>query len=151
MREAATAAQKNAEEQHQQFEAMVAQRVNDWESRAREKLANGEKIMIYRYSYITVDSTVNNQSINDWNFYPLMKAGLDGWQILGVVPKTSGIGLTNSQTVGYSTSQVWGGGMGGNVSAVYILLGREVKSLTYPDNIEARKQAEELLRQGFDL
>jgi hypothetical protein len=151
MQIAAKEALRRAEEENQQFEEMVVQRLNDWENRTKERLAKGEKIMIYRYSYITVDSTVNKMAINDWNFYPLMKAGLEGWQILGVVPKTSGIGLTNSQTSGYSTSQVWGGGMGGNVSAVYVLLGRELKSLDYPENVEARKQVEELLRQGFEI
>jgi hypothetical protein len=60
-------------------------------------------------------------------------AGMDGWNVIGVVPRTTGIGLSNS-SIGSTMGTSWGAGLGGNVIGVYLLLNREV---TDNDDISA--------------
>lgn len=145
-------AEKKSAEDAAQFEAMVAQKVNDWESSAKQKLLKGEKVFLYQSIYVTVDSLSDGQPINVFNFAPVAKAGLEGWEIRAVIPKTSGFGLKNGVKDGWgNVTETWGGGIGGLVVAVYVILSKEIKSLTYPDNVAIRKIAESIVRRGLDL
>ena len=45
----------------------------------------------------------------------------EGWEIVGIVPRTIGTALTN-QASGSTFGETWGAGMGGNVVGVYVLL-----------------------------
>jgi hypothetical protein len=147
---AAAEADRKSREDAQKFEELVAQKVNAWETRAREKLAIGEKVFLYKSIYVTVDSAMNGQTINVYNFAPVVKAGLEGWKIEGVIPKTSGVGLKNV-SYGSSSGETWGAGIGGLVVAVHVMLSKEIKNLTYPENVSVRVLAEDLIRRGFEL
>ena len=54
-------------------------------------------------------------------------AGLEGWRVVGVVPKTFGTALINNE----GFNKVWGGGVGGAVVGAYVLLELEVSSRNY--------------------
>ena len=148
--EAEAEAEQKAQEDAAQFEQMVAQKVNAWEASAKLKLARGEKVTLYKSIYVTVDSISNGQAINVFNFAPVVKAGLEGWVVQGVIPKTSGFGLKNV-SYGASSGETWGAGIGGLVVAVYVILSKEIKSLEYPENVISRRVAEDLIRRGIDL
>ena len=150
MEAAAAEAERKAQEDAARFEQVVAQKVNDWEMRAKQKLVNGEKVYLYKSIYVTVDSAMNGQTINAYNFAPVVKAGLEGWNIEGIIPKTSGVGLKNV-SYGSSSGETWGAGIGGLVVAVHVMLSKEIKTLTYPDNIPVRALAEDLIKRGFEL
>jgi len=150
MEAAAAEAERKSQEDAQRFEEAVALKVNEWEARAKQKLVNGEKVFLYRSIYVTVDSAMNGNSINSYNFAPVVKAGLEGWNIEGIIPKTAGMGLKNV-SYGTHTSETWGAGIGGLVVAVYVMLSKEIKSLTYPENVSVRTMAEDLIRRGFEL
>jgi hypothetical protein len=150
MEAAAAEAERKSQEDAQRFEEAVALKVNEWEARAKQKLVIGEKVFLYKSIYVTVDAALNGQTINNYNFAPVVKAGLEGWRIEGIIPKTSGMGLKNV-SYGANSGETWGGGVGGLVVAVYVMPSKEIKSLTYPDNISVRTLAQDLIRRGFEL
>ena len=88
----------------------------------KDNIKNGEKVYLYDNIYIPVDSVVSeNKLLDEFSIGPLRTLGLLGWQVVGVVPKTVGIGLTN-MSVGSEFGDTWGAGIGGNVMGVHILL-----------------------------
>jgi hypothetical protein len=77
--------------------------------------------------YIPGDSVVAEQRLaDDFAVNHLRSLGWYGWRVVGIAPKTVGIGLTNS-SIGASTGQTWGAGLGGNVAGVYVLLEIDVR------------------------
>lgn len=58
----------------------------------------------------------------------LWELGIEGWDIVGFVPRTIGIGLSNV-SVGYSTGKTWGGGVGGNIIGVHVILKKVVSAI----------------------
>jgi hypothetical protein len=151
-REAAAAAEaeRKAQEDAIKFDEFVAQKVDAWERSARERIQKGEKVYLYRYVYVTVDSTLNGQPYGPFNFAPIQKSGLEGWKVESIIPKTTGVGLKNV-SYGASRGETWGAGVGGIVTAVYVVLSKEIISFVYPDNVAARKLADDLVRLGFEL
>jgi hypothetical protein len=103
----------------------------------RNRLARGERVFLYHSVYIPVDSEVLGQPLNDvFDIGCLTELGLNGWDIVQVVPKTQGIALENKYTVG-PPLKTYAGGMGGNVIGVYVLLKKEVlKASMDEDNDE---------------
>jgi hypothetical protein len=79
----------------------------------------GRSVSLYESIYVPVDSVVNDESLaNDFDLLQIQTLGWQGWDVVGVVPRTVGVGLVN---VG-GGSKAWGAGMGGNVAGVHILL-----------------------------
>jgi hypothetical protein len=86
------------------------------------KLSNDVPIYLFQRIYCPVDSRVHDEDLAD-GFYleDMEELGADGWQIVGIVPRTIGIGLKNT-SYGNTSGITWGAGMGGNVAGVYVLL-----------------------------
>ena len=77
---------------------------------------------LFQRIYCPVDSLVNNEDLaNDFRLEAVEQLGADGWQIVGIVPRTIGVGLKNT-SYGNTSGTTWGAGMGGNVAGVYVLL-----------------------------
>ena len=91
------------------------------------KIDEGEKIFLYERVYISVDSQVMEKLLTQmFDIADLIEFGMEGWRMVGVVPKTIGVALTNITSGTYTQGETWGAGIGGNIAGVYILLEREV-------------------------
>ena len=102
---------------HDQFEFMHA-------------LVNaGRTPYLHRQVHSSVDAYVDNHAISqspDFSDVELM--GWNGWELVGTVPQTAGLGLSNSHQEGFGTNQTWGGGIGGLVTGCYYLFRLPVDS-----------------------
>jgi hypothetical protein len=85
----------------------------------------GKPLYHYRWIYIEIDSEINGNSVGSFNFDEIQDAGLEGWKVLSVLPRTVGVGLKNT-SMGSTMGESWGGGVGGIVAGAYVILGREV-------------------------
>jgi hypothetical protein len=112
-----------------QMEAAELKRVENAHARVRyirEQIAKGQRTYLYNRVYLPVDSIVLEKPLNsDFNIDRLQELGIQGWEIVSVIPRTIGVALTNT-LVGSTTGQTWGAGIGGNVIGAYILLKREI-------------------------
>lgn len=150
----AQARQERAEAQQQQVnmrEKEKQDKLNAWRELAIADFKSGSSIFQYDSIYLPVDSFVNNEQIGHFNLGPLQAAGLAGWKVLAVIPRTVGVGLTNV-SYGASAGETWGAGLGGNVAGVHVLLCKEINSVTDPDfENSAVPTAADLLDSGVDL
>jgi hypothetical protein len=91
----------------------------------RRRIDNGEIIYFYETVYIPVNSVVTDTPLTEeFSIGLLRKLGLSGWEVVGVIPRTLGVALTNrliGPTPG-SSPETWGAGLGGNVAGVHIIL-----------------------------
>jgi len=90
------------------------------------RVARGEKVFLYDTIYLPVDSIVLDETLADGiDIKHIMAMGLYGWEVIQVIPRTFGAGLTNKSS-GSSNGTSWGGGTGGNVIGVHIILKKEL-------------------------
>jgi len=94
-----------------------------------EQAKSGTSLYLHESVYLPVDSVITEQQLAEsFDVGPLRNLGWEGWRIVGVIPKTIGVGLTN-KSIGSSYGETWGAGLGGNVAGAYVLLELEVNSL----------------------
>jgi hypothetical protein len=120
-KERSEAAARSAEEERER-KAIIESEVK----RITEDTNQGFSCYLHRSYYVTVPSQVIG---SDWSVYAyddteVRLAGLEGWKVVGVVPHTSGMVLTNKD--GFNS--IWAGGSGGNVVGVYVLMELEINS-----------------------
>lgn len=147
-REAAAEAKRQADQAAWELEIQESHAV--WVSEIQGRLKQGRSAWVYKYAYLEVNSVVTDDVIGTWDLAPLQAAGLKGWQVLGVVPRTIGIGLQNT-SYGASSGTTWGAGVGGNVAGVYVLLGKEFNSLEGEIGQEASGLALSLIQEGYEI
>jgi hypothetical protein len=88
-------------------------------------LDRGGRAFLYESRFVPVDSLENGVPLSGgFAITHLQAMGLVGWEIVGVVPRTSARTLENKD-VG-SGLVTYAGGIGGTVDGVYILLKREI-------------------------
>jgi hypothetical protein len=96
------------------------------------RLVRGERVFLYESIYLAVDSVLpEGEDPAQFDIGSLKRAGLSGWEVIGVVPRTVGVGLKNELLPSGVAS--WGGGAGGNVVGVYLLLKSEVTAVDEED------------------
>jgi hypothetical protein len=96
-------------------EAQLQQQVEKIMMRANQS----PPIYLHRTIQLGVDSKMTGlDGIKDFNIGPVQIAGLNGWRITGVVPKTLGT------VKNYGLNDF--AGMGGNVIAVYVMMELEI-------------------------
>ncbi len=102
-------------------------RINDIKQFMINRLSSGKAVSLHCTRYLPVDSILLEEPQFSQNFSvdPLVLLGLNGWEVVGTVPKTLGIGLKNTEismgsTIGGGTT--WGAGIGGNVIGIYVVL-----------------------------
>jgi hypothetical protein len=96
--------------------------------------AAGRDTYLYEQTYVEVDSTLNEEALGTFDIAELQQLGLEGWEVVGIVPRTTSVLMSNA-AIGRSMGASWGVGMGGNVIGVYILL----KYTISPSNLEAAR------------
>jgi hypothetical protein len=149
--EAAENASRRRADEAQAFANEVQQKLGDWRNYAKTQFDSGSELKMYSSIYLEVDSLSDGQQLGTFSIASLQAAGLQGWKVIATVPRTAGIGLANTQTSGFNTSTVWGGGMGGNVIGVYLILEKPIKALTSPLGEWAQDLAQELIEDGYVL
>lgn len=119
-----------------------------WLDTAKNRIASGNNPNLFQWMYVQVDSVVDETTVGQFDITDLQVAGLDGWDIVAVIPKTLGTALTNLSTHG----NTWGGGMGGNVLGVYVLLSKEVTNIDDPlTRKESERIVQSLINRGVNL
>jgi hypothetical protein len=119
-----------------------------WATKAEKQIASGNNPNLFRWIYIQVDSVVEGDTVGEFDITELQAAGLEGWDVVAVIPKTVGVGLTQISTSGNS----WGAGMGGNVMGVYLVLSQELYDLKSERNVaDAQRVVSSLLAKGMQI
>ena len=98
--------------------------------RIKVDVKRGLPCFLHSSQYVSIDSEITGGDFGHVLFddSSVRLAGLSGWKVVGVMPRTFGTVLTNS--TGMNT--VWAGGIGGSVIGAYVLLELEVT----PSNLE---------------
>lgn len=88
-------------------------------ARIERTLSEGRTPAIYRTVLMTTDYSFMNQVGGTRpDVLPLAELGWDGWEIVGIVPRTTGIALTNLA----GGQSFYGGGVGGLTDGAYLLM-----------------------------
>jgi len=110
-------------------EAERAALIAEEKARINQEVAGGGVLYLHKTEFVPVDSFLGDVDFtpNVYDDTSIRIAGLEGWRVVGVVPKTFGTALINNE----GFNKVWGGGLGGAVVGVYVLLELEVSSKNY--------------------
>lgn len=96
----------------------IEERVNDFCS----VLAPHKPLFLYQRVFRPVDSSVDKSLLApSFTLDSVEELGMQGWQLVGIVPRTVGIALTNV-SIGSISGNTWGAGMGGNIDGVYMVM-----------------------------
>jgi hypothetical protein len=110
----------------------------------RTNLEQTNQYTLFIKHYLPVDAQIETLTSSDtFDVEPLNVYGAAGWRLVSFVPKTVGIGLTNTAN-NLTSTKSWGGGIGGNVIGVYAVLELVVTTETLK---YARTGLEHSLRQ----
>ncbi|MBT3190452.1 MAG: hypothetical protein HN855_04380 [Anaerolineae bacterium] len=94
----------------------------------RDRLDVGEVCYLFKSVYLPVDSVVADENVvGQFSIAGIQNLGFLGWDVVGIVPRTIGVGLTNL-SLGSTSGETWGAGLGGNVAGVYVLLKKSISS-----------------------
>ena len=117
---------ENARLEQEQAAAALSDSIRQTVDALVDQAKSGAAIYLHESVYLPVDSVVTEQPLAQaFDVDPLRSLGWAGWRVVGVVPKTVGVGLTNT-SFGASSGETWGAGLGGNVAGVHVLLELEV-------------------------
>jgi hypothetical protein len=121
---------KEADEQKAEREQARLNLITEEHARIIKDVKAGFKCYLHKSDYISVDSEIAGAEFNFANYddSSVRLSGLEGWKVVGIVPRTFGTLLKNQD--GFNS--VWAGGTGGNVSGVYVLMELELT----PSNVE---------------
>lgn len=127
----------------------LSRKVDQWLNSLGRKLEDGFEAFAYESLYIPVDSAITGDSLGQFDITSLQHWGALGWQVVAVIPRTVGVGLTNN--TGVVGSSAWGGGIGGNVAGVHVILSRRITSMSDEAVEDLAEIAQGLIRKGRDL
>jgi len=144
--------QQRQEKENEALKAQLNEKFQDWQKRSNQLFDRGSSLYLYSSVYLGVDSTFHDQGeLADFDLAELQAKGLDGWQVIGVIPRTHGIALTNTSS-GSTWGESWGAGIGGNVIGVYVLLAKAVSAFDNSPSAElALTTAEQFIFGGYDI
>lgn len=111
--------------------------IQSWWDLLNSTVSAGRTAFLYRSVYVEVDSVVNKDVTGEFDITQLQVLGLDGWEIVAVIPRTLGVAIQN-----LSLTEGWGAGMGGNVAGVHVLLRLTVDGTNVE---EARAELEDVI------
>lgn len=131
--------------------AKVAEKTKKWQESFADEVAKGVAAFAYKAVYVPIDSVVNNETLGEFNIAALQQLGLWGWQVVGVMPRTVGLGLKNVSYGTGGTSETWGAGIGGNVTGVYVLLSKAVVAEDKDSIEQAIHIGQDLIASGLKL
>jgi hypothetical protein len=122
-------AEKRSRENAEAHKAERAALIAEEKARISQEVSGGGVLYLHKTEFVPVDSSLGDVDFkpNRYDDTAVRIAGLEGWRVVGVVPKTFGTALINNE----GFNKVWGGGVGGAVIGAYVLLELEVSSRNY--------------------
>lgn len=116
--------QNEAQAAAQAREAERQKLIKDEFTRIQVDVKRGLPCFLHSSQYVSIDSEIAGGDFGHVVFddSSVRLAGLSGWKVVGVMPKTFGSVLTNTSGM----NSVWAGGVGGSVIGAYVLLELEV-------------------------
>ena len=134
------------EEREKRIEELLIEKVE----KMKKDLSEGKELFLYKTVYIPVDSILLTESLAEsFNISIIQELGFEGWEVISIVPKTIEVALENI-SIGHTSGQTWGAGMGGNVAGVHVLL---KKNLSIMDNMidkEIKEYVLSVIRENFN-
>lgn len=128
----------------------MAKSQNEWTARAKAANASGiNPPLLFKWVEVSVPTEITDSVQGNFDFAELQAAGLNGWQIHAVIPKTKGVGLKNENLNNFFNA--WGGGIGGNVVGAFVLLSKTLENLDDADGQFAVELAESLQASGIEV
>lgn len=128
-------------EQLQKEQERAKSLINDEIERVVKEVRSGKTIFLYNSFYMSVDSELDSDNkkiaLSPYDDSQIRQAGLFGWRIVGVVPRTSGSALMNYEGFG----KAWAGGIGGNVVGSYIMMEYELNRDNLDSSMELVKES----------
>lgn len=113
------------------------------------RIARGQRVFLYHSIYVPVDSSVNGESMsNGFHIEALKGMGLNGWEIVQVVPRTVATVLENRNIA--SGNVTFAGGLGGTVAGVHVMLKKEVASGWEKDEADAAEVSASIWNVGVE-
>lgn len=104
-------------------------------AKIKSRLKQGNPVYLHNSFYVTIDSEVEAgggvTQFNPFDDSRVIQAGLDGWRIVGVAPRTKGSALQNYE----GFAKAWAGGIGGNVVGVYVMMEYELTEANLQDSM----------------
>jgi hypothetical protein len=120
--------------QREAMEQLLEDKARKIEHLIAKRVQLGKVAFVYCSVHLPVNSVVLQDPLNvGFSVEPLVSLGLKGWDVVGIVPKTVGVGLKNT-SLGQSSGITWGAGIGGNVSGVHVILRKTVASMADLDD-----------------
>lgn len=120
--------------------------IRDRSAAMEEVVSTGRMAFLHTSIYVPVDSVVDEETLGKFEISSLEDLGMAGWEIVTVIPRTVGIGLSN-RSVGSTFGKTWGAGIGGNVAGVHVVLRYAVTR----DTLESsRKVIERFIGTKYD-
>ena len=115
---------KEANAQKEARESARQSRISEEHLRIATDVKAGFKCYLHKTEYINIDSELTGGTFNfgEYDDSSVRLSGLEGWKVVGLVPRTFGILLQNTSGM----SSAWAGGTGGNVSGAYVLMELEL-------------------------
>lgn len=95
-------------------------------SYALERLEAGKPVHLHVSVRVGAESLVEGSRHSESDFSEVRQLGLQGWELVGLVPRTNSISLRNQNVIG---QQSWGGGLGGNVIGAHAVLKKTYSSV----------------------
>lgn len=92
------------------------------------RIHDGKIVILYENIYLPVDSVILDDPLApEFSIGDLRRCGFEGWDIVSIIPRTTGIALLNT-SLGSTTGKTWGAGIGGNVAGVHIILKKTISA-----------------------
>jgi ribosomal protein L40E len=133
---------QEAQSLREERETARQHRISEELNRILADVKLGFKCYLHKTEYINVDSELSGDSFNfgEYDDSNVRLSGLEGWKVVGMVPRTFGTLLQNTSGM----NSVWAGGTGGNVSGAYVLMELELT----PSNVDTlTEEIEEYLQE----
>jgi len=109
--------------------------------RITKEVQSGQSVFLNQSFYMSVDSEMDaadrRVQINPFDDSRVKWAGLHGWKIVGVVPRTSGSARQNYEGFG----KAWAGGIGGSVIGSYVLMEYELNKANLESSMDILKES----------
>lgn len=115
---------RTIEQLNKEVQEIISTVIDREKKKISSRIEAGQEVFFYEKLYLPVDSEI----IDDYpkiiggtfDIKSLVEKGLQGWKVVSIIPRTTGITLKNTTMVAHTVS--WGGGVGGNITGVYVIL-----------------------------
>lgn len=137
-------AKRNAEERAERRSRVI----NSELGKIKSRLKQGRPVFLQNSIYVTINSVVEaGGGVTEFNPFDdsrVAQAGIDGWRVVGVAPRTKGSALQNYE----GFAKAWAGGIGGNVVGVYVMMEFELTEGNLQDSMSI---VEQVLERAYKL